>query len=167
MMQRPVPVATIKPLHMKPPKKNAITQYLKDNLGHYTNPFGVHADLTEDGFFNIGAKWPDIYVGPDYNLEICIEDITVEEFSKLTSITSVEQLHFVSPHTLIELYHQGVSFVSVIYENDDLYYELVFRKKGDKLYMIDEEEDKERVVRKKLEKPGDFISYITNYVSKL
>ena len=161
---------TIKPLHMKPAKKkaveNAIAKFLKSNLGYYTNPFGVQSDLLEDGAFNITAQYPGIYLDTGYVMEICIEDSTIEEFSKLTGIKTVAQLHFATPHLLLELYNQGAAFLSVLYDNGDYCWELIFQKKDGRMHVKDEDEDLSWIARKKLEKPADFINYITNYSRK-
>jgi len=155
---------------MKPtnhqPADNPIAIFLRSNLGYYTNPFGVQSDLLEDGAFNITAQYPGIYLDTGYVMEICIEDSTLEEFSKLTGITTVEQLHFASPHLLLDLYHQGQAFLSVLYDNGDYCWELLFQKKDGKMHVKDEDEELNWVARKKLEKPADFINYITNYSKK-
>ncbi|OQP45438.1 hypothetical protein A4H97_32350 [Niastella yeongjuensis] len=155
---------------MKPAKKkpaeHPIASFLKSNLGYYTNPFGVQSDLLEDGAFNITAHYPGILLDTGYVIEICIEDSTIEEFSKLSGITTVEQLHFASPHLLLDLYHQGAAFLSVLYDNGECCWELVFRKKEGRIHVKDEDEDLSWVARKKLEKPADFINYITNYSKK-
>jgi hypothetical protein len=147
--------------------KNPIAKYLKDNMGHYINPFRVESTLDEEGVFDMTARWPDVFAEPDYNLEISISDTTVDEFSKLSGITTVEQLHFVSPYMLIELFHKGVAGLCCMIDNPDYYYELRFYKKNDRLYMVDEEEDIRRIIKQKLETPGDFFEFTRNYVSKL
>jgi hypothetical protein len=155
---------------MKPAKKkpadHPIATFLKNHLGYYTNPFGVQSDLLEDGAFNITAQYPGIYLDTGYVMELCIEDSTVEKFSKLTGITTVEQLHFASPQLLLELYHQGAAFLSVLYDNGEFCWELTFRKKEGRIHVQDEEEELKWVARKKLEKPADFINYINNYSKK-
>lgn|SRR6478735_1008566 len=147
--------------------KNAIEKYLKDNMGHYINPFRVESTLDEEGAFDMSARWPDVFAEPDYNLEISITNTTVAEFSKLSGINTVEQLHFVSPHMLIELFHKGIARLCCMIDNPDYYYELRFYKKNGKLYMIDEEEDINKMVKEKLETPGDFFEFTRNYVSNL
>lgn len=147
--------------------RNAIEKYLKDNMGHYINPFRVESTLDEEGGFDMSARWPDVFAEPDYNLEISITNTTVAEFSKLSGINTVEQLHFVSPHMLIELFHKGIARLCCMIDNPDYYYELRFYKKNGKLYMIDEEEDINKVVKEKLETPGDFFEFTRNYVSNL
>ena len=147
--------------------KNAIEKYLKDNMGHYINPFRVESTLDEEGGFDMSARWPDVFAEPDYNLEISITNTTVAEFSKLSGINTVEQLHFVSPHMLIELFHKGIARLCCMIDNPDYYYELRFYKKNGKLYMIDEEEDINKIVKEKLETPGDFFEFTRNYVSNL
>lgn len=147
--------------------RNAIEKYLKDNMGHYINPFRVESTLDEEGVFDISARWPDMFAEPDYNLEISISNTTVAEFSKQSGITTVEQLHFVSPHMLIELFHKGVAGLCCMIDNPNYYYELRFHKKNGKLYMVDEEEDIKKVVKEKLETPGDFFEFTRNYVSNL
>ena len=155
---------------MKPTKKkpanNPIAKFLKSNLGYYTNPFGVQSDLLEDGAFNITAQYPGILLDTGYVMEICIEDSTIETFSQLTGIATVEQLHFATPQLLLELYNHGEAFLSVLYDNGDCCWELVFQKKNGKIHVKDEDEDLNWVARKKLEKPADFINYITNYSKK-
>ncbi len=155
---------------MKPAKKqpadHAIAQFLQSQLGYYTNPFGVQTDLLEDGVFNMTAPYPGIYLADGYAIEICIEDSTIEEFTRLTGITTVEQLHFVSPQLLLELYHQGVAFLSVLYDNGEDCWELVFQKKDGRIQVKAEEDDLKWIARKKLERPADFINYITNYSKK-
>ena len=151
----------------KKDKKSPIVQYLHDNLGYYINPFAVHFNLEEDATLNITAAWPDPYPGVECRLEVCWEGTTVEEFSQLTGIKSVEQLHFVSPPLLVDLYHKGIAALWVTVEAGELYYELLFRKKGDKLYMLDEEEEVVREVGRKLETPVDFFKYTRNYAKKL
>ena len=146
---------------------NPIEKYLKDNMGHYINPFKVETTLDEEGVFDMSARWPDVFAEPDYNLEISITDTTVEEFSKLSGIKTVEQLHFVSPYMLIELFHKGIAGLCCMIDNPDYYYELRFYKKNGKLYMVDEEEDIRRLVKQKLETPGDFFEFTKNYVSNL
>lgn len=147
--------------------KNAIEKYLKDNMGHYINPFRVESTLDEEGGFDMSARWPDVFAEPDYNLEISITNTTVAEFSKLSGINTVEQLHFVSPHMLIELFHKGIARLCCMIDNPDYYYELRFYKKNGKLYMLDEEEDINKIVKEKLETPGDFFEFTRNYVSNL
>jgi hypothetical protein len=149
------------------PGSNPIEKYLKDNMGHYINPFRVETTLDDEGVFDMSARWPDIFAEPDYNLEISIADTTVEEFSKLSGIKTVEQLHFVSPHMLIEMFQKGIARLCCMIDNPDYYYELHFYKQNGKLYMIDEEEDIRRLVKQKLETPGDFFEYTKNYVAKL
>ena len=149
------------------PGSNPIEKYLKDNMGHYINPFRVETTLDDEGVFDMSARWPDIFAEPDYNLEISIADITVEEFSKLSGIKTVEQLHFVSPHMLIEMFQKGIARLCCMIDNPDYYYELHFYKQNGKLYMIDKEEDIRRLVKQKLETPGDFFEYTKNYVAKL
>jgi hypothetical protein len=127
----------------------------------------VESTLDEEGAFDMSARWPDMFAEPDYNLEISIRDITVADFSQLSGIKTVEQLHFVSPHTLIEFFHQGIARICCMIDNPDYYYELLFYKRNGKLYMIDEEEDIKRVVKQNLETPGDFFEFTRNYVSKL
>ena len=147
--------------------RNAIEKYLKDNMGHYINPFRVESTLDEEGTFDMSARWPDVFAEPDYNLEISITNTTVAEFSKLSGINTVEQLHFVSPHMLIELFHKGIARLCCMIDNPDYYYELRFYKKNGRLYMLDEEEDINKVVKEKLETPGDFFEFTRNYVSNL
>jgi hypothetical protein len=147
--------------------RNAIAKYLKDNMGHYINPFRVETTLDEDGSFDMSARWPDVFAEPDYNLEISISNTTVAEFSKLSGITTVEQLHFVSPHMLIELFHKGIAGLCCMIDNPDYYYELRFHKKNGKLYMTDEEEDIKRLVKQDLQTPGDFFEFTRNYITKL
>lgn len=147
--------------------KNAIEKYLKDNMGHYINPFRVESTLDEEGGFDMSARWPDVFAEPDYNLEISITNTTVAEFSKLSGINTVEQLHFVSPHMLIELFHKGIARLCCMIDNPDYYYELRFYKKNGRLYMLDEEEDINKVVKENLETPGDFFEFTRNYVSNL
>ena len=155
---------------MKPAKKqpadHAIARFLQSQLGYYTNPFGVQSDLLEDGAFNMTAPYPGIYLADGYAIEICIEDSTIAEFTRLTGITTVEQLHFASPQLLLELYHQGVAFLSVLYDNGEHCWELVFQKIDGRIQVTDEDEDLKWIARKKLEKPKDFINYITNYSKK-
>ena len=155
---------------MKPAKKqpaeNAIARFLKSQLGYYTNPFGVQTDLLEDGAFNMAAPYPGILLDTGYVMEICMEDSTIEEFIKLTGIKTVEQLHFATPQLLLGLYHQGTAFLSVLYDNGDNCRELVFQKKDGRIQVKDEEEDLKWIARKKLEKPADFINYLTNYSKK-
>jgi hypothetical protein len=147
--------------------QNAIARHLHDNMGHYINPFAVETTLDEDGVFNMDARWPEAFADPDYNLEISIEDTTVEAFSRLSGIKTVEQLLFVSPHMLIELFHMGLANVICMVDSEEQYYELFFRKKNGKLTMYDAEEDKERVVKEKLETAEDFFTYTKDYVNKL
>jgi hypothetical protein len=147
--------------------RNAIAKYLKDNMGHYINPFKVETTLDEDGSFDMSARWPDVFAEPDYNLEISISNTTVAEFSRLSGITTVEQLHFVSPHMLIELFHKGIAGLCCMIDNPDYYYELRFHKKNGKLYMTDEEEDIKRLVKQDLQTPGDFFEFTRNYITKL
>jgi hypothetical protein len=149
------------------PAKNAIEKYLKENMGQYINPFRVESTLDEEGEFIMCARWPDVFAEPDYNLEISITNITVAQFTELSGIKTVEQLHFVSPHMLIELFHKGIARLCCMIDNPDYYYELLFYKKNGKLYMVDDEEDIKRVVRQDLQTPGDFFEYTRNYVSKL
>jgi hypothetical protein len=155
---------------MKPAKKrpaeNAIAKFLKSQLGYYTNPFGVQSDLLEDGVFNMTAPYPGVLLDTGYVMEVCIEDSTIEEFTRLTGIKTVEQLHFATPQLLLELYHHGAAFISVLYENDDNCWELVFRKKEGRIQVKNEEEELTWTARKKLEKAADFINYITNYSKK-
>ncbi|MBO9204600.1 MULTISPECIES: hypothetical protein [Niastella] len=146
--------------------KDPITRFLTNNLGFYTNPFGVQSFLLEDGAFNITAHYPGILLDTGYTMEVCIEDITVAHFSQLTGITTVEQLHFVSPHLLLELYIKGAAILSVLYDNGDCCWELVFHRKDGKVHVKDEDDELSWVARKKLEKPADFINYITNYAKK-
>jgi hypothetical protein len=155
----------MKPAKKKPPE-NAIAKFLRSNLGYYTNPFGVQSDLLEDGSFNITAHYPGILLDTGYVMQICIEDSTLEEFSKLTGIKTVEQLHFATPQLLLGLYNQGAAFLSVLYDNGDFCWELVFRKKEGRIYVKDEDQDRSWVAHKKLEKAADFINYITNYSKK-
>lgn len=148
------------------PAENAIARFLKSQLGYYTNPFGVQSDLLEDGAFNMAAPYPGILLDTGYVMEICIEDSTIDEFIQLTGITTVEQLHFATPQLLLELYHQGAAFISVLYEHDNYCWELVFQKKDGHIQVRDEDVDLKWMARKKLEKPVDFINYITSYSKK-
>jgi len=150
----------------KQPADNAIARFLKSQLGYYTNPFGVQSDLLEDGAFNMTAPYPGILLDTGYVMEICIEDSTIEAFTQLTGIKTVEQLHFATPQLLLELYHQGAAFISVLYESGNSCWELVFQKKDGRIQVKDEDEDLKWIARKKLEKPADLINYVTNYSKK-
>src|SRR6185436_6751983 len=114
------------------------------------------SDLLEDGTFNITAQYPGIYLDTGYVMEIFIEDSTIQDFSDLTGIKTVEQLHFVTPQLLLGLYNQGDAFLSVLYDNGDFCWELVFQKKEGRIHVKDEDEDLSWIARKKLEKPADF-----------
>jgi hypothetical protein len=150
------------------PTKNAIEQHLLNNRGHYINPFAVETTLDEYGVFNMDARWPEPFADPDYNLEISIDDTTVQAFSKLSGIKTVEQLLFVSPHMLIELFQMGLAYVvCMIDTREGFYYELFFRKENGKLFMYDEEEDIRQLVKLPLNTAEDFFEYTRNYVSKL
>ena len=112
------------------------------------------------------APYPGILLDTGYVIEVCIEDSTIDEFTKLTGIKTVEQLHFATPQLLLELYQQGAAFLSVLYDNGDNCRELVFQKKDGHIQVKDEDEDLKWIARKKLEKPVDVINYITNYSKK-
>ena len=150
------------------PTKNAITRHLNDNLGHYINPFNVETTLSENGVFNMDASWPEPLPDPDYVLEISIPDTTVEYFGKLSGIKTVEQLLFVSPHMLIELYQMGLAYVMCMVQKKLFFYELYFRKKKDgRFYSYDIKTNKTRLVKRPLETAEDFYEYTREYISKL
>jgi hypothetical protein len=144
-------------------RKNDIEQFLHNNLGYYMNPFNVHFSLPENLVLSVTTIWPDKYPGPECYMEIFYEGITVEEFCIITGVTSLEQIHFVPPQVLVELYYQGLARLWVVVEIEDFYYELNFRKKGEKLWLYDEHKNLERPVGRKLETPTDFFIYTRNY----
>jgi hypothetical protein len=96
-------------------------------------------------------------------MEIFFEGITVTEFGLITGVTTLEQLHFVSPDMLVKLYYEGLGRLWVAVEIEEFYYELSFRKKGDKLWLYDEDKNVERPVGRKLETRNDFFIYTRNY----
>ncbi|THU39488.1 hypothetical protein FAM09_13370 [Niastella caeni] len=150
------------------PTRNAIAQYLRANMGHYINPFLVETTLDEFGMFDIAAKWPDLPKKPEYTLEIVLEDVTVEQFSKLSGIKTVEQLHFVSPHRLIELFHEGVATVFCMADKPEFYCELSFRKSNGEVCVYNEEEDKRVVITgNNFDEPADFFDYMRTYISNM
>jgi hypothetical protein len=144
-------------------KKNAIEQFLHNNLGYYMNPFNVHFSLPENLVLSVTAIWPENYPGPECYMEVCFEGTSVEEFGQITGVTSLEQIHFVSPQVLVELYNKGIAQLWVVVEIGEFYYELIYQKKESRLWMLDEDKNIERPVGRKLETPSDFFIYTRNY----
>ena len=131
----------------------------------YRNPNGVEISYNSNRSVMIAVPWPGSSRDPYFDMEICINALPFEDFTRLFKISSVSDLNSIKPIVLTHLFEIGAAEVSCIIIQDADCYCMQYRKLGNGIIAIDDY-DEEHFVCKNLHTYEDYKEYSLRYYEK-